>query len=165
MVNAIFTKGDAQLICEIPISPYSKPDILIWRCTNIGEFSVKSAYHLLTKLDNQKLGQSSNSSSPQDSSIKIWNLKNPNAAKNFLQKAYLNALPTQANLLKREVLKDLACPICKLQLETVEHILLECPSTRDVQGHVAKDYRKLVHTSSCLEAWLLFSWRPWSMKT
>ncbi|KAF5454830.1 hypothetical protein F2P56_024466 [Juglans regia] len=144
MIHALFTKEDAKLINEIPLSPYPKPDRLIWRCTTLGEFSARSAYHLLAELDIQQLGKSSNQSNPHDPWTKLWNLRIPNTAKTFLWKACLNALPTRANLLKRKTLEEPVCPICIQQPETIEHILWDCPSTRDVWSHST---RKLQNSS------------------
>ncbi|KAG6700691.1 hypothetical protein I3842_08G125100 [Carya illinoinensis] len=59
--------------------------------------------------------------------------------------ACLKALPTRANLAKRKVIEDPACPICLQSAETTEHILWECPSARDVW---ALSNRKLQKASS-----------------
>lgn len=130
LIDAIFTKEEAALIKEIPQSPYPKPNRLIWRCSILGDINVKSAYHLLTELDGQKLGQYSNQTNTKDSWTKIWQLESPNASKTFIWRACLNALTTRANLVKRKVVEDPTCPIFKQQPETIEHILWACPSAR-----------------------------------
>lgn len=50
----------------------------------------------------------------------------------FLWKACSNILPTKLNLEKRSVVEDSLCPICRLEGESVEHILWTCESARDV---------------------------------
>lgn len=134
LIDAIFIKDEAAIIKEIPLSPYTKLDRLIWRCTTLGELSVNSAYHLITELDNQKLGQSFKQPKIKDSWTQIWQLGIPNASKTFLFRACLNALPTRANLVKRKIVEDRTCLICKQQPETTKQILWTCPSTRDMWG-------------------------------
>lgn len=56
LVDAIFSKEEVNLIKVIPISPYSRPNKLIWWCTPIGEFNMKSAYHLITELEERTSG-------------------------------------------------------------------------------------------------------------
>ncbi|XP_042948632.1 uncharacterized protein LOC122281317 [Carya illinoinensis] len=132
LIYAMFTKEEAEYIIAIPLSPYPKPDKRMWKCTTSGEFSVKSAYHLLPEMDEQLCGQSSTPSPSKPLWTKVWNLKVSNATKTFLWRACLNGIPTRDNLVKRKAVEDPACPVCSVQPETVEHILWSCPSARDV---------------------------------
>ncbi|KAG6625150.1 hypothetical protein CIPAW_16G076300 [Carya illinoinensis] len=142
LVYAMFSREEAECIVAIPLSPYPKPDRRVWRCTTSGEFSVKSAYHLLTEKDEQLNGQSSAPSPSKPPWTKVWNLNVPNATKTFLWRACLNGLPTRDNLMKRTVVEDPACPVCGLQPETVEHILWSCASARDVWSLSSRKLQK-----------------------
>ena len=44
----------------------------------------------------------------------------------------MNATPTLTNLFKKGIQMDVTCPICKKDLETVEHAILRCVSAKEV---------------------------------
>lgn len=46
LLHLIFNEDDFQAIVKLPVNMLSKLDKLIWRGTSIGQFSVRSAYHL-----------------------------------------------------------------------------------------------------------------------
>lgn len=46
MVHEVVQEDEADILCQMPKSPYHQRDQLIWRCMSNGEFSVTSAYHL-----------------------------------------------------------------------------------------------------------------------
>jgi hypothetical protein len=73
---------------------------------------------------------------PKESVIwkQLWSAQVPNAAKNFFWRACHNLLPTKDNLLRRKVVDDPNCPICKREPETVLHALWSCPAATDVWG-------------------------------
>ncbi|XP_040996051.1 uncharacterized protein LOC121242225 [Juglans microcarpa x Juglans regia] len=59
MLEAIFKCTEAGIIKSIPLSPFQKPDKLIWRCTPTGTFLVKNAYYLKEEMDKREVGQAS----------------------------------------------------------------------------------------------------------
>ncbi|XP_042952141.1 uncharacterized protein LOC122289229 [Carya illinoinensis] len=88
------------------------------------------------------MGQTSKASTQQGPWSSLWSLNIPNATKVFLWRACLNALPTRANLKVRKVVEDTACPICSQPSETIEHVLWECPSARDVWSMSSRKFQK-----------------------
>jgi hypothetical protein len=46
LINDIFSKDKAMIICKLPLSSYKQLDILFWRGTTTGDFIVHSAYHM-----------------------------------------------------------------------------------------------------------------------
>lgn len=92
----------------------------------------------------KEIQQPGGSSQPSDSIVwsGIWNLQISNAEKNFMWRACHNLLPTKENLLRRKVVSDLMCPICKLEVETTFHILWGCPSASDVWGVSSRVFQK-----------------------
>jgi hypothetical protein len=56
LITEVFHEEEAQVIQQIPLSPQLPRDVLIWRCTNNGIFSVRSAYHMDKDLQNMRRG-------------------------------------------------------------------------------------------------------------
>jgi hypothetical protein len=94
------------VISNIPLSPYLPVDMLVWRGTSTGLFSVRSAYHLGKELQNRSVGECSISYSSIETWKAIWSINVPNPAKVFLWKAWNNILPSRVNLFKRRVVDD-----------------------------------------------------------
>jgi ribonuclease HI len=132
LIEASFSKEEAEVILNIPLSPCLPKDRLIWRGTKNGIFTVRSAYHLEVEEQSREKGASSSPGEEERIWKECWNLNIPNAAKMFLWRAGHNLLPTKMNLMQRRVVKDSYCPICLREPETVEHALWECLAAADV---------------------------------
>jgi ribonuclease HI len=142
LIEEIFTHEEALVISKLPVSCTLQKDVLIWRGTATGEFSVRSAYHLAKELQDAMSGESSMSSSVSEIWRIMWQLQIPNAVKMFLWKACHNLLPTKDNLLKRGVVQESLCPICGLETESITHILWSCSSAMDVWSVCGKTFQK-----------------------
>lgn len=59
-------------------------------------------------------------------------LKTPGKTKNFMWKALKNILPTRNNLQTKKVKCEGVCPFCKIELETIIHVLWNCPALRHI---------------------------------
>lgn len=46
LLTSLFLKDEADIISKIPLSRYGHDDLMIWRGTTIGDFTVRSAYHM-----------------------------------------------------------------------------------------------------------------------
>lgn len=57
LLSSIFTEEEIAAVISIPIRQTDQPDVQIWRCTNNGLFSVKSAYHLVKEMDEGEPGR------------------------------------------------------------------------------------------------------------
>jgi ribonuclease HI len=128
----LFSVEEVQLIQTIPISSTDKEDLLLWRGTKSGIFTVKSAYHMQKEvLSNSVAG---GSTKRENSKIwkNIWSLPVPSVVRNFLWRACHNILPTRENLCRRKIIRDPLCPLCGRDRESVFHILWQCPSAMDV---------------------------------
>jgi ribonuclease HI len=132
LLARLFSVEEIEMILAIPISCTNQEDILIWRGTKNGLFSVRSAYHLHKELENNALASTSTSQPRSDFWKGLWALRVLNVEKNFLWRACQNILPTRGNLHKRKVISDPLCPVCGLEEETALHILWQCPSAMDV---------------------------------
>jgi hypothetical protein len=78
LVEEVFSEEDVGKICEIILCSRSQPDKLVWAGNKIGEFTVRSAYHLVQEEKQMDAGSSSN---PQSFSMfwkRIWRLRKIN---------------------------------------------------------------------------------------
>lgn len=122
-VEDLFNEDEVKAIKTIPLSCTNQENMMIWRGTTNGLFSVRSAYHLAKEtVDRMKAGSSFGFYN-SDIWKGIWNLKVPNSEKHFMWRACHDILPTRENLMKRKIASDPLCPICSLEVETVSHIL------------------------------------------
>jgi hypothetical protein len=123
LLNQIFTKEEVGAINSLALSGTIHEDVIMWRGTKNGIFSIKSAYHLAMEEDNNKRPECSINPKVSELCGVIWKLAIPNAGKNFMWWAYHNLLPTKRNLLSRKVVKESMCPFCEMEKETVSHII------------------------------------------
>lgn len=142
IVRDNFIEEEAEMICNLPLSRYRQQDKMIWFPTNTGEFSVRSAYHLEKEHMRSTQGKGSNSTRSRDLWAGIWKLQIPNAARMFLWRACSNILPTKDNLKRRRVVNDDLCFLCNRFVESVKHILWDCPSAQDVWGDSMQIFQK-----------------------
>jgi ribonuclease HI len=142
LLDNLFTREEAQLILTLPVSMTSQEDTCIWRGTNNGSFSVRSAYYIQREIERRGLAESSSTGERSKVWQKIWNLKIPNVEKTFLWRACHESLPTRQNLKWRNIIDDASCPICRMEEETAIHILWQCPSAKDVWSMGPKAMQK-----------------------
>jgi ribonuclease HI len=141
-LESIFSSEEIAVITSIPISLTDQPDTQIWRCTNSGIFSVKSAYHLAKELEMRGAPEGSTERKEFGLWKILWKLNIPNAAKNFFWRACHNLLPTKDNLLRRKVVTEPYCPICENNPKTVLPALWSCPAAGDVWGNSTRAIQK-----------------------
>jgi hypothetical protein len=83
LIYSTFNHAEAKQILSIPISQRSSEDKLIWHWEKDGDYSVRSAYHLLKDQCNPNLVESSSSHLKQLWK-EIWKAPVPNKIKTFL---------------------------------------------------------------------------------
>jgi hypothetical protein len=105
-LNSLFSAEEVSMIQKIPISCTNQEDILIWRGTKNGIFSVRSAYYMQMEMVSRNEGACSESEKLNRIWKRIWSLSVPNSEKNFLWRACNNILPTKENLCKRKIIMD-----------------------------------------------------------
>ncbi|XP_042983302.1 uncharacterized protein LOC122312704 [Carya illinoinensis] len=142
LVRAVFEEEEANLICRTPLSMTNVPDKMVWRCTRNGEFSVRSAYHLMNEMVDMVRGQTSATTQNWTLWASIWKIRAPNAYKMLLWRASLESLPTTLNLFKRKVVDAPYCPVCLTEEETVNHALWSCRSAQVIWGSSSRKLQK-----------------------
>jgi hypothetical protein len=95
LITEIFTQEEAEIICKIPLSRYGQQDVMCWRGTSTGEFTVRSAYHMDKEHKVRDRGESSKAYRHSRIWKAIWSLKVANSIKMFLWRACHDLLPTR----------------------------------------------------------------------
>jgi hypothetical protein len=109
LLEQLFSREEVLLIQSTPVSATDQEDILIWRGTAKGIFSVRSAYHILKEQELVSRAEGSASTSTKGIWHLIWQLNIPNVEKHFLWRACHDILPTRVNLCARKIITD---PLC-----------------------------------------------------
>jgi hypothetical protein len=104
---------------------------VIWHWEKDGEFSVRSAYHMLSEVRNQNSPEAS-SSRDQLLCKAIWKVNVPNCIKNFLWRLAKAFLPTRGRLERKGITLDTTCPLCFNDCECNEHLFMHCPLSKQV---------------------------------
>ncbi|KAJ0090238.1 hypothetical protein Patl1_13669 [Pistacia atlantica] len=130
-------------VCQIPISVFNRPNKLVWRCSQNGLFSVRSAYHLQVESQLSSRGQSSSVANENKKWKNLWKLPITNAEKLFLWKACQDILPTKCNLVKKRVIEDPFCPFCCSKEKDVLHALWGCAVAKDIWSSCSLNFQKM----------------------
>ena len=132
LIEQTFLPWEAERIQSIPISHFPMEDLLIWPLTNDGNYSVKSAYQLLSSEIRATLPSSSETENCKHFWNGIWKLQVPNKVKYFVWRASRESLPTKLNLFSRHVLPDQFCNLCKDHPEDSIHCLWLCDGAKSI---------------------------------
>ncbi|XP_057247397.1 uncharacterized protein LOC130589819 [Beta vulgaris subsp. vulgaris] len=96
-----------------------------WIWTRSGDFMVKSAYYVaLKERDKERAGPSNDN--VNEGWKKLWKAQVPSKIQNFSWKPSNQALPMRNNLIKRQIVMDYICKRCGEEVESVEHVLVQC---------------------------------------
>jgi hypothetical protein len=106
MVQNVFNAEEAQVICSMGVSPRTRHDHLVWAGTKQGDYTVRSAYHMVKENGIRVGGSCSNAQDMAALWKGIWKIKCARVVKTFLWQAYNNILPTKELLFKRRITAD-----------------------------------------------------------
>lgn len=125
LIFLCFERNVAQQIINTPLSFRLPPDELVWNWEKDGEYSVRSAYHLLC---DEKARLQPGPSIPHKSKLwkEIWRAPIPSKIRNFMWRLAKNILPTRENIHKKGITLDLQCPLCHRDEESAHHLFLKC---------------------------------------
>ncbi|KAJ0017910.1 hypothetical protein Pint_10785 [Pistacia integerrima] len=84
LLKDLFSESEVNTICQISISVFNRPDKLVWRCSQNGLFSVRSAYHLQVESQLSSQGQSSFVANENKKWKKLWKLPITNGEEDVL---------------------------------------------------------------------------------
>ncbi|KAF5472052.1 hypothetical protein F2P56_008799 [Juglans regia] len=181
LLHQVFLPFEALEILNIPLFPHWPVDKMVWGCTRNGQFSVRSAYHLVLQLRSSAAAKSSSLVGLNTVFWKnIWHLNLPNKVKNFLLKPCTNGLSTKNQLHYRRIVDSAMCELCYVASEDVFHTLCNCPSSSSVWGkyfgkylHLLNSYSQFdslveaildLHDPSTISYFAIVSWEIWKFR-
>ncbi|XP_059451003.1 uncharacterized protein LOC132181787 [Corylus avellana] len=151
LLGQLFNEEEVAAIQSLPLSSTSQADMLIWRGTANGIFSVKSAYHLAKEVEDRDKAGCSMGLHKSDVWKLIWKLKIPNVEKNFIWRACQDILPTRDNLLRRRIAEEPIAVGEMVRVEESAHVSgVEGEGLVEVGGGVAD---AVVGRESCRGWW------------
>ncbi|KAG8375096.1 hypothetical protein BUALT_Bualt10G0064800 [Buddleja alternifolia] len=115
----IFSPDIVREIQKIYIPQSVEHQSLVWTPDKSGKLSSKSAYKIILQ------PRLPNSKSKID--VKIWKLRAHDRHKLFIWKAIHDILPTRGKISLRFQIPDINCLFCGEQVETRDHIFIQCP--------------------------------------
>ncbi|XP_058768576.1 uncharacterized protein LOC131642328 [Vicia villosa] len=147
-----FDHEEAVQIVSIPLTRGPLRDKMIWHFEKSGEYTVRSAYHLSLQVKDSLMP---GPSSPPCKKLwqQIWKIPVHTRVKNFLWRTARNILPTKHNLLKKGISLDPTCSLCNKDVESVQHLFLECDFAKAVCFSSILSYRIPSHLE--FNDWLL----------
>lgn len=121
LIQSFFPSYVCNLILSLPIFDREHDD-LIWNLTVTGEFSIRYAYKinnlerflLASHLDKKLWLLMWKSSLHELHKMLLWHILN-------------NVIPTRSRLKNLLALTDLTCLLCNSGVDSIQHLLLECP--------------------------------------
>ena len=133
-----FNNQDTKKILQIPISLSGREDSNYWIRSETGQYTVKLAYNLLCdwRMKRGGGGRLSEETSVENNSSKIWKklwkLGIKEKLKHFLWKCIYGTLLVNNQVFNRTGRGDPIYKRCGEQVETIEHMLLNCRRAKDV---------------------------------
>nr|POF22818.1 putative ribonuclease h protein [Quercus suber] len=132
LIDRVFFDFEASIIKKIPLCRSIQDDILIWPFNPDGVYSVKSGYRFLQDSRLAHQPSPSNSNPLKQLWKHLWSLDVPNKVKHLIWRACKDALPTKKNLVRRKVVSDSLCEMCKQHEEDTLHALYHCPELQSL---------------------------------
>ena len=155
LIDRTFYDFEASTIKSIPLCQSLQEDVLIWPFNPGGVYSVKSGYRFL---QDSSLARQPSSSTPnplQQLWKKLWSLDVLNKVKHLLWRACKDSLPTKANLMRRKIVPDNLCEICKQHEEDTLHALFHCPELQSIWMATPSWNQALFRQSTCFSDFLV----------
>lgn len=154
IIESYFFKFEAATIKTIPFYRTIQEDVLIWPFKSDAEYLVKVGYKCLQDVQLSQQPGPSAIDTLKPLWKKIWSPNVPSKVKHLVWHACKNSLPTKANLVKRHVLTEGLCEICKLLQEDIVHVLYHYPDLEKFWSSIVSwNHGTLKQTTSLIDIW------------
>lgn len=131
VISKNFFTSNVEDILVIPLGQAEEKDEIVWNLDLKEKFSMRSVYHLATKI--QREGEASGSDEENQARWrKIWKLKIIPRVKICLWKIIKNLIPSKLNLINRGMDINPCSMMCRVALESSVHSLWSCKKARNI---------------------------------
>lgn len=153
LLHSLFPSHICSIITSTPITSTNQNDSFIWDHDPSGIYTVKSGYHLATTSSRH----SGPSSSSFTTSVNTWKTIgtlpcNPRI-RHFILRVLKNAIASKENLFKRKCSRSPLCPICHLEVETIEHSLFRCSWTHSIWSNCGLSFHDPIQSIVSAAKW------------
>ena len=131
LVHGLLSPEEVALVLSIPLSRTLVKDKIIWPFTPSGKYIVNSGSKFLAKL-NSMVDFAGTPQQQNEVWKRIWGLNVSSKVRNFMWRAYKEAIPAKHNLLKRKILNEDRCEQCGVESETATHALWNCSTLDEI---------------------------------
>lgn len=131
LLHELFPLDEVEQIEKIRPGGRNSEDTYGWEYTKTGLYSVKSGYWVQKNVIEENLSQVQVSQPSFDSLYQaIWKTKTSPKVQHFLWKCLSNSLPSAENMRHRYIAKDARCLRYDCSVESINHMLFQCPYAR-----------------------------------
>lgn len=127
-----FVERDANYVLKLKVNPLIQ-DAYVWGFSKHGSYTSRSGYKFLESVAEAHESQLP-SLSPLEKNLwfNLWKTKISPKLKHFLWKALAGALAVSERLQSRGIQIDPFCPTCRLESESICHVLFHCTSAKEI---------------------------------
>lgn len=124
-MQQVLTGEEVIAITKVRVSEYDQEDIMQWKHTKSGDFSVRSAYYAEQQRARGEIGTSNN---VQNCKLwrRIWGAEVPQKVKHVVWRVAREGLPLMDVLMRRGMQVDRICPRCGEVNELTAHMIVWC---------------------------------------
>ncbi|XP_026451964.1 uncharacterized protein LOC113352352 [Papaver somniferum] len=133
----------------------SEEDIVRWKPTRDGNFTVKSAYNKLVETRFQQ--QEVSMTVPKEVRKELWKMKVPHRVKLFIWKCLQDIVQTKVKIIRYNNSSDPICKICNQQNESLFHLLWVCTYARVVWRYLNVNVDRVADSCNNIKDWVM-SW-------
>ncbi|CAN1177238.1 Putative ribonuclease H protein At1g65750 [Linum perenne] len=170
-----FAETSVSKILQIPLSLTPFPDSTVWHLSGSGVYSTSSGYALAFRLKKPKKPRKVVVQIQGESLwLSTWELPVQPKLKFFLWRMLHRIIPTMDCLVDINMEVHPTCLVCHSAVETLEHLLFECPISLAfyhmarltpppfINTHFVIYWRSILqHQSNLAPIWVLAWWRVW----
>ncbi|KAA3449628.1 reverse transcriptase [Gossypium australe] len=132
LIRRLVDDDTARQILSIPLSGGNLLDTVVWKFEGSGEYSVRSGYRTLAPSLVSTNSNNYNNEAFTDFYKDLWGLNIPSKIKIHVWRLFNIWIPHYCNLAKRKLSAESLCPLCKEEMENLNHLLWSCGVLRQV---------------------------------